>query len=126
MVAFFPQSLVLAFLHLMNTQLERTLDFLSGVPDPTGKSALEYVIKIWCARQPEFFGVYDSKVRYLSKVLFVVCRPSVYYCRPSSPFFSYNEAGAETCLSMFAGFTANSAKPRYVNACCKIKPYRSC
>lgn len=56
------QSLVLAFLHLMNTQLERTLDFLSGVPDPTGKSALEYVIKIWCARQPEFFGVYDSKV----------------------------------------------------------------
>lgn len=68
MVAFSPQSLVLAFLHLMNTQLERTLDFLSGVPDPTGKSALEYVIKIWCARQPEFFGVYDSKVRYLSKV----------------------------------------------------------
>lgn len=56
------QSLVLSFLHLMNSQLERTLDFLSGVPDPTGKSALEYVVKIWCARQPEFFGVYDSKV----------------------------------------------------------------
>lgn len=56
------QSLVLSFLHLMNTQLEMTLDFLSGVPDPTGKSALEYVFKIWCARQPEFFGVYDSKV----------------------------------------------------------------
>lgn len=61
--ALFPQSLVLSFLHLMNTQLEMTLDFLSGVPDPTGKSALEYVFKIWCARQPEFFGVYDSKVR---------------------------------------------------------------
>ncbi|XP_073252649.1 importin-9-like [Porites lutea] len=56
------QSLVLSFLHLMNTQLQITLDFLSSVPDPTGKSALEYVIKIWCARQPEFFGVYDSKV----------------------------------------------------------------
>ena len=57
------QSLVLSFLHLMNTQLQMTLDFLSSVPDPTGKSALEYVIKIWCARQTEFFGVYDSKVR---------------------------------------------------------------
>jgi len=57
------QSLVLSFLHLMNSQLQITLDFLSGVPDPTGKSALEYVVKIWCARQPEFFGVYDSKVR---------------------------------------------------------------
>jgi len=56
------QSLVLSFLHLMNSQLQMTLDFLSGVPDPTGKSALEYVVKIWCARQPEFFGVYDSKV----------------------------------------------------------------
>lgn len=56
------QSLVLSFLHLMNSQLEMTLDFLSSVPDPTGKSALEYVVKIWCARQPEFFGVYDSKV----------------------------------------------------------------
>ena len=57
------QSLVLSFLHLMNSQLQITLDFLSGVPDPTGKSALEYVVKIWCSRQPEFFGVYDSKVR---------------------------------------------------------------
>ena len=60
---FISQSLVLSFLHLMNTQLQMTLDFLSSVPDPTGKPALEYVIKIWCARQPEFFGVYDSKVR---------------------------------------------------------------
>ncbi|XP_066017141.1 importin-9 isoform X1 [Pocillopora verrucosa] len=56
------QSLVLSFLHLMNSQLETILNFLSGVPDPTGKSALEYVVRIWCARQPEFFGVYDSKV----------------------------------------------------------------
>ena len=60
---FFFQSLVLSFLHLMNSQLETILNFLSGVPDPTGKSALEYVVRIWCARQPEFFGVYDSKVR---------------------------------------------------------------
>ena len=60
---FLSKSLVLVFVQLMNTQLEMTLDFLSSVPDPTGKSALEYVIKIWCARQPEFFGVFDSKTR---------------------------------------------------------------
>ena len=57
------QSLVMVFVSLLNHQLETILDFLSGVPDPRGKSALHFIMTIWCARQPEFYGVYDSKVR---------------------------------------------------------------
>ncbi|XP_048589409.1 importin-9 [Nematostella vectensis] len=60
------QSLILVFVKLMNSQLETTIEFLSGVPDPTGKSALENILKIWCARQPEFYGVYDNKVSTLA------------------------------------------------------------
>ncbi|EDO40537.1 predicted protein [Nematostella vectensis] len=60
------QSLILVFVKLMNSQLETTIEFLSGVPDPTGKSALENILKIWCAHQPEFYGVYDNKVSTLA------------------------------------------------------------
>lgn len=60
------QSLIMVFISLMYHRLQDTLNFLSNVPDPSGKSALEFIINIWCSRQQEFFGTYDSKVRILS------------------------------------------------------------
>ena len=50
----------------MYYQLQDTLNFLSNVPDPSGKSALDFVVNIWCTRQQEFYGTYDCKVRILS------------------------------------------------------------
>ncbi|KAJ7325728.1 Importin 9 [Desmophyllum pertusum] len=82
------QSLVVSFLHLMNSQLQMTLEFLSSVPDPTGKSALEYVVRIWCARQPEFFGVYDSKV---SSSLTLAIKDSQVLLLKARGFFNHDE-----------------------------------
>jgi len=31
------------------------------VPGPTGKSALDYILTEWCARQNEFYGAYERK-----------------------------------------------------------------
>ena len=45
------QSLLIVFAHLASSQqLEGLLTFLSQVPDPSGRPALEYVITEWCAR----------------------------------------------------------------------------
>lgn len=57
------QSLVLVFAHLVHTQMGAVLDFLSGVPGPTGQSALAFVLTEWCSRQTVFFGTYENKVR---------------------------------------------------------------
>lgn len=56
------QSLVLVFAHLLHTQMEAVLQFLSNVPSPTGKTALEFVLTEWCAKQHLFFGEYDRRV----------------------------------------------------------------
>ncbi|XP_046853587.1 importin-9-like [Xenia sp. Carnegie-2017] len=60
------QSLMMVFISLMYHRLEDTLNFLSNVPDPSGKSALDFIINIWCNRQQEFHGAFDSKVRILA------------------------------------------------------------
>ncbi|KAH8021016.1 hypothetical protein HPB51_011795 [Rhipicephalus microplus] len=57
------QSLVLVFAHLVHTQMSAVLDFLSGVPGPTGQSALAFVLAEWCSRQALFYGTYETKVR---------------------------------------------------------------
>jgi len=36
--------------------------FLSNVPGPTGNSALHFVMSEWVAKQPNFYGSYESKV----------------------------------------------------------------
>ncbi|ELT91403.1 hypothetical protein CAPTEDRAFT_225381 [Capitella teleta] len=56
------QSLVLVFAHLMHSQMHAVLDFLSSVPDPTGKPALHFVLTEWCSKQHLFYGAYESKV----------------------------------------------------------------
>ncbi|KAL3853056.1 hypothetical protein ACJMK2_016638 [Sinanodonta woodiana] len=65
------QSLVMVFAHLMHDQIEAVLDFLTSVPDPTGKPALEFVLDEWCSRQHLFYGAYERKVTSvaLSKLL---------------------------------------------------------
>ena len=75
----------------MSLQLESVVTFLSQVPDPEGKPALNFVMKEWCARhvrlhclllppscfslspsrlrtffQPFFFGVYETRVSTLA------------------------------------------------------------
>ncbi|KAG8180187.1 hypothetical protein JTE90_017703 [Oedothorax gibbosus] len=56
------QSLLLVFAHLINHQICPILDFLSGVPGPTGQPALEFVLNVWCQCHPLFYGAYEKKV----------------------------------------------------------------
>ena len=59
------QSLLLVFAHLLNAPplLPSVLDFLSSVPDPAGRPALQFVLQEWCAKQYLFYGAYEQKVR---------------------------------------------------------------
>ncbi len=44
------QALLIVFAHLASTeQLEGLISFLSQVPDPNGRPALEYVVTQWCS-----------------------------------------------------------------------------
>ncbi|XP_022099879.1 importin-9-like [Acanthaster planci] len=65
------QSLLMVFAHLMHSCMEDVLEFLSNVPGPTGKPALEFVLTDWVTRQNMFYGAYDNKVSItaLSKLL---------------------------------------------------------
>ena len=62
----------MVFIQLIRHQLEPTLEFLSTVPGPTGKSALDYVLTEWCAKQTSFFGSYEHKVRYDTDILLIL------------------------------------------------------
>ena len=53
----------MVFAHLLNLQLDAVLEFLTSVPGPTGKPALEFVLGEWCSRQHLFYGNYERKVR---------------------------------------------------------------
>lgn len=65
------QSLLMVYAHLINTEFDAVLNFLSTVPGPTGQSALAFVLVEWVNRQQLFFGSYDRKVTTvaLSKIL---------------------------------------------------------
>ncbi|TST85775.1 Importin-9 [Bagarius yarrelli] len=56
------QSLIMVFAHLVHSQLEPLLEFLSSLPGPTGKPALEFVMMEWMSRQHLFYGQYEGKV----------------------------------------------------------------
>ncbi|XP_043252941.1 importin-9 isoform X1 [Colletes gigas] len=56
------QSLLMIYAHLINTEFDAALNFLSTVPGPTGQSALAFVLAEWVSRQHLFFGRYDRKV----------------------------------------------------------------
>lgn len=53
----------MVFIQLIRYQLDATLEFLSTVPGPTGKSALDYILNEWCSKQDSFFGNYETKAR---------------------------------------------------------------
>jgi hypothetical protein len=71
------QSLVMVYAQLMHSSLEAVLGFLSSVPGPTGQSALQFVMSEWVARQPLFYGAYESKAGVYSKekraLLYILC-----------------------------------------------------
>ncbi|XP_050697373.1 importin-9-like isoform X2 [Eriocheir sinensis] len=56
------QNLVLVYAQLVHSQLEGVLNFLAGVPGPSGQSALHFVLTQWCSKQHLFFGAYEGKV----------------------------------------------------------------
>lgn len=56
------QSLIMVYAHLVHSQMDAVLQFLSSVPGPTGDSALHFVLAEWVAKQQQFFGSYESKV----------------------------------------------------------------
>ena len=56
------QSLLMIYAHLINSQFDAVLNFLSTVPGPTGESALAFVLTEWASKQQLFFGSYDRKV----------------------------------------------------------------
>ncbi|XP_031834717.1 importin 9 [Nomia melanderi] len=56
------QSLLMIYAHLINTEFDAVLNFLSTVPGPTGQSALAFVLTEWVSRQHLFFGRYERKV----------------------------------------------------------------
>lgn len=55
-------SLVMTFAHLVVTQMEAVLNFLSTVPGPTGEPAIQFVLTHWLTRQHLFYGSYERKV----------------------------------------------------------------
>jgi importin-9 len=55
------QSLVMVYAQLIHSELDAVLNFLSGVPGPTGQSALNFVMSEWVSRQHLFYGAYESK-----------------------------------------------------------------
>lgn len=56
------QSLIMVYAHLVHSQLEAVLNFLTSVPGPMGNSALHFVMTEWVGRQQAFFGSYETKV----------------------------------------------------------------
>ena len=60
------QNLMVVFAQLVHSRLEEILSFLSSVPGPEGDSALCFVLTMWCAKQPNFYGVYERKVNATS------------------------------------------------------------
>ncbi|KAJ8665420.1 hypothetical protein QAD02_007082, partial [Eretmocerus hayati] len=65
------QSLLMIYAHLINSEFDAVLNFLSTVPGPTGESALAFVLTEWVNKQQLFYGSYDRKVATvaLSKIL---------------------------------------------------------
>jgi hypothetical protein len=61
----------MVYAHLIHTQLDAVLNFLSTVPGPTGQSALQFVLTKWCSRQHLFYGAYEAKVRYGELVILI-------------------------------------------------------
>lgn len=56
------QGLLMIYTHLINTEFDAMLNFLSTVPGPTGESALAFVLTEWVSRQHLFIDRYDRKV----------------------------------------------------------------
>ena len=56
------ESLLMVYAHLVHSQLDGVLSFLSSVPGPTGQSALSFVLSQWCSKQPVFYGSYERKI----------------------------------------------------------------
>lgn len=55
-------NLVMVFAHLIITQMDAVLNFLSTVPGPTGEPAIQFVLSNWLMRQHMFYGVYERKI----------------------------------------------------------------
>lgn len=59
-------SLVTTFAHLILTQMDAVLNFLSTVPGPTGEPAMTFIFMNWLTRQHMFYGAYERKVTIMA------------------------------------------------------------
>ncbi len=64
-------SLIVIYAILINHKLPEVVQFLCSLPDPSGRSALEYVLKEWVINQHNFYGLFERQVTTiaLSKLL---------------------------------------------------------
>ena len=53
----------MVFAHLMTSRMAEVLDFLSGVPGPTGGSALVHLLSAWLHQGDDFAGAFNRKVK---------------------------------------------------------------
>ena len=108
------QSLLIVFAHLASTeQLEGLISFLSQVPDPNGRPALEYVVVQWCSNHVSglglvgfmfycihiaffymYFVVKGTVAWYMCVRLFIF-----YFCRPCSLVIMNRESAQWHCVS---------------------------
>ncbi|CAH8511696.1 unnamed protein product [Schistosoma turkestanicum] len=56
------QSLLFVIILLFRIRTKLAIDFLSTIPDPTGKPVLQEILSIWCDCQPYYFSRYEIQV----------------------------------------------------------------
>lgn len=59
-------SLVVTFAHLIITQMDAVLNFLTTVPGPSGEPAIKFVLSTWLSRQHMFYGTYERKITVMA------------------------------------------------------------
>lgn len=59
-------SLVVTFAHLIITQMDAVLNFLTTVPGPSGEQAIKFVLTTWLSRQHMFYGTYERKITVMA------------------------------------------------------------
>ncbi|CAF1010190.1 unnamed protein product [Didymodactylos carnosus] len=60
------QSLIVVFAHLIHSNIDDVINFLTSMPGPNGGSAFDFVMQEWTMKQHLFYGPYDIKVSIIA------------------------------------------------------------
>ena len=109
----------MVFIQLLRHQIEGTLEFLSTVPGPTGKSALDYILNEWCAKHSSFVGGYEIISRW---VLFFI----LFYVFSRDLKFQFRFVVCFWCFMVESDMgTVNATTPRLLSQCQSIYGFSS-